>query len=80
MIIDNEIHPEKNIYYIGSILMDVFRSEPFGINSSINLYERVQNHLPYDLSFQMFLLTLDWLFILNLVEVTEDGDIKSVFK
>ena len=41
------------------------------------------NHLKRtsnDISFGYFMLTLDWLYLLNLVELTENGDIKNVIK
>ena len=40
------------------------------------------NHLKRtsnDISFGYFMLTLDWLYLLNLVELTENGDIKKCY-
>lgn len=72
MLIPDNIHPEATVYFNGAIVLRVtqrLRTQPvFG------LYHTV--HGERAMSFPMFVLCLDWLFLLNLVRLNAQGDVE----
>ena len=78
MIIGQDIHPERNLYYWGSTILEMLgsRDEWVGGINSFSLYEELKN--THDISSEIFLLALDWLFILGAIE-GKRGIIKRCF-
>lgn len=76
MIIDKNINPERDLYYLGGILIDVLSKNKENIDY-IDLYRQFckEQHITINL----FSLTLDWLFILGLVDNGKEGRIKRCF-
>ena len=75
MIIDSNQHPEKNIYFTGGRLLKQLcakRSKETDINILFNEYNKKNST---SISFDYFLLTLNWLFILNTIKTNEKGNI-----
>ena len=71
MLLPDNIRPELSIYYIGSLILSVLkynRSLPL-----IDLFQKVKEK--GSVSFQSFVLGLDWLNLINAAEVTEQGDV-----
>lgn len=72
MLIPDNIHPEETVYYNGSVVLRVIgqlRTQPV-----LSLYQAVQSERP--MSPAMFALCLDWLFLLNLVSLSAEGDVE----
>jgi len=65
MIIDKDINPKKNIYYLGAILIDIISKQD--CIGSFDLFEQMR--LIENISYSMFCLCLDWLFLLNIIEI-----------
>ena len=71
MLLPDNIKPELSIYYIGSQILSVLkdnRSLPL-----INLFQKLKERS--SVSFQSFVLGLDWLYLINAAEVNEQGDV-----
>jgi hypothetical protein len=77
MIIDKNINPERDLYYLGGILIDI-------------LHEKVNNDIDYldlygllnkknQITINLYSLTLDWLFILGVITNGKNGKIQKCF-
>ena len=65
MLVPDNIRPEDSIYYNGAKVLEVMQAEkhlPIG-----ELYVRLREHL--DISFATLMLSLDWLFLIDCVEI-----------
>lgn len=66
MIITNDINPEKDIYYLGALVLEVLKEsnskqvDYFDTFQALNRKEKV--------SINLFSLILDWLFLLGAVK------------
>lgn len=76
MINNKDIHPERNIYYLGAILLDVIKASKVQQMDFFSLFEKFREK--EKLSIDMFTLTLDWLFLLGLLK-NNNGQIKKCF-
>jgi len=77
MIIDQNIHPERDLYYLGSRLIKHLLSSEESILDYLELYTSFRQE--NDISLSLFSLTLDWLFLLGLVKKFEKGGIVKCF-
>lgn len=74
MIILNERNPSNSLYYLGGkILLHMFEFQD-GV-SALDLYDEIKADLK--ISFYTMALTLDWLFMINAVEIS-NGRLKNV--
>lgn len=77
MIVDKNINPERDLYYLGGILIDVLASKNSVDIDYIDLYQLLKQK--QEISINLYSLTLDWLFILGVVSKGENGKIKKCF-
>lgn len=77
MIVDKNINPERDLYYLGGILIDVLASKNSVDIDYIDLYQLLNQK--QEISINLYSLTLDWLFILGVVRKGENGKIKKCF-
>ena len=71
MLLPDNIRPELSIYYIGSLILSVLKDNHS--LSLINLFQKLK--AKSSVSFQSFVLGLDWLYLINAAEVNEQGDV-----
>ena len=71
MLLPDNIKPELSIYYIGSQILAILKDNRS--LSLINLFQKLRERS--SVSFQSFLLGLDWLYLINAAEVNEQGDV-----
>lgn len=64
---------------MGPPLISILTNSPLEKFDVLYLYESFKKRTSNDISFGYFMLTLDWLYLLNLVELTENGDIKKCY-
>ena len=75
MLVPDNIHPEQTVYYNGARILKVMqREQTIGL---LDLFERVR--IEQDISLPVFLLCLDWLFLLNLVVLNTSGMVERCF-
>ncbi len=67
MLLPDNIHPEDCIYYNGSIVLEIVQQSKR--ISLADLFAKVREKK--NLSYSVFLLCLDWLFLINAVLVNE---------
>jgi uncharacterized protein YbcI len=71
MLLPDNIHPENSIYYNGAFVLEVLQKQT-GQNI-LDLYQNVK--LKKNMSFSIFVLCLDWLYLLNIVELNKEGEV-----
>ena len=64
MLLPENMQPEVSIYYNGAMVL----------NTVIDIYQVVKEK--YEMSFPIFLLSLDWLYLIDVAVMDEKGDIK----
>ncbi|WP_404680882.1 ABC-three component system middle component 6 [Raoultella terrigena] len=65
--------PKANPIYIGGLILRIFRDNDSRIIDITNLFDMVNNTL--ELSFDLFLYSLDWLFIIGTVQLDGNGGV-----
>lgn len=69
MLLPDNIHPELSIYYNGSIVLAELKKEQN--QKVLELYKAVKD--VNNMSFSTFILSLDWLYLIDVAKVKEDG-------
>ncbi|MGK5077319.1 ABC-three component system middle component 6 [Janthinobacterium sp. HLX7-2] len=75
MLLPENIHPLASLYYIGSHIIQALR----GIHRPDMLELFAETRLYYNVSMPIFVLSLDWLFLADLVKLDDDGKIVPCF-
>ena len=69
MLLPDNIHPEHTVYYNGAF---VFQALQKNANCTLlELYLQTKNQ--HEISMPLFVLCLDWLYLLNLVSISKEG-------
>jgi hypothetical protein len=70
MLLPDNIQPEFTLYYIGGLILKYLKK-----NNTIPLVDLFQmlKEKNSTISFSSYLLSLDWLFLLNIAEVKDNG-------
>lgn len=71
MLLPDNIHPELSIYYNGYIVLKELKKE--NKQKLVDLYQKVKKN--NNMSFQIFVLSLDWLYLLNVVKIDRNGEV-----
>ncbi|WP_238327885.1 ABC-three component system middle component 6 [Paenibacillus gorillae] len=69
MLLPDNIHPTLSIYYNGSVVLKELKLT--AKQQVFELYQEVKDK--NDMSFSTFLLSLDWLYLIDVATVNEDG-------
>jgi len=69
MLIPDNIHPENTIYYNGAFVIQALQKKD-GQNL-LDLYQNVKQER--NMSFPIFILCLDWLYLLNVAIINTNG-------
>lgn len=68
MLLPDNIHPENTIYYQGAFVLKILQQSP-----RIDLLELyTQAKAQHEISIPVFLLCLDWLFLLDLITLDNE--------
>jgi hypothetical protein len=76
MIVGKDVHPERKIYYWGAVVIDCIRQYENVDITYFSLYEELKT--TNDISINIYSLTLDWLFLLGVID-GDNGIIKKCF-
>ena len=68
MLLPDNINPENSIYYNGAIVLHTLQNE--GRMNLLDLYSKVSENKR--MSFSVFILCLDWLYIINVAQIVEE--------
>jgi hypothetical protein len=72
MLIPDSVHPEQTIYFNGAFVLKTIQKHR--ILDMLDLY--MQTKVEREMSLPVFILCLDWLFLLNLVTLNGYGKVK----
>ncbi|WP_363323755.1 ABC-three component system middle component 6 [Zoogloea sp.] len=72
MLLPDNVHPENTVYYNGAFVLGVARARP-GLDW-LDLYAEVRDSR--NMSVAVFVLCLDWLFLLELVVLDNYGRVQ----
>jgi len=72
MLIPDNIHPEATVYYNGAVVLQAIQETR--VQPVLDLY--IISKANRAMSLPMFVLCLDWLFLLNLIRLTPQGEIE----
>jgi hypothetical protein len=72
MLVPDNIHPEQTIYFNGAFVLKTIQEHR--VMDMLDLY--IQTTTEREMSMPVFLLCLDWLFLLNLIELSEQGKVE----
>ncbi|MDB4940452.1 MAG: hypothetical protein JWO40_877 [Candidatus Doudnabacteria bacterium] len=75
MLLPDNIHPENTIYFNGAFVLKELQRQPD--QGLLDLYENVKRQR--NLSFPIFILCLDWLYLLGVAETNNQDKIKLCF-
>lgn len=79
IIIRNDVKPDSTIYYQGAVFLDILKKNK---DSTINLdylISSVNKTFP-SLSINQIFYTLDWLYLLDAIILSKEGEIEIAFK
>jgi hypothetical protein len=68
MLLPDNIKPENSIYYTGAQVLDILQKK--GNQELSSLFRSVNSQL--GMSYKVFMLSLDWLYLLNAVEIKSE--------
>lgn len=77
MIVDQNIHPERDLYYLGSVMIKLLLHSRDSTFDYLELYSMFRQE--NDVSITVFSLTLDWLFLLGAIKKDKQGGIEKCF-
>ena len=72
MLLPDNIHPEQTVYFNAAMVLKILQQEkniPF-----LELYLSTRSER--EMSMPVFILCLDWLFLLNLIILNEQGGVE----
>lgn len=73
MLLPDNIHPELSIYYNASIILSELEKQ--NEQKLLELYLKVK--MLNNMSFSIFVLCLDWLYLIQLAEISEEEVIRK---
>lgn len=72
MLLPDNMQPELCIYYNGALTLKELKET--GKQSIVVLYQKINEKS--GMSFSTFILCLDWLYLINVAQVNEKGEIE----
>lgn len=72
MLLPDNIHPENSIYYNGAFVIDSIKKDRS--YKLLDLYQEVKLKKP--MSFSVFILCIDWLYLLDVAKFNPKGEIE----
>lgn len=72
MLLPDNIHPELCVYYNGSLVIEQLKKEDNQL--IIDLFQKIRSIRK--MSFPVFVLCLDWLYMIDVAKIDERGFVK----
>lgn len=77
MIVSKDTNPEKDLYYLGALVLEILAatdtSEVDPVDVFVNLNSKIQ------ITSNLYVLSLDWLYLLGAIEISKEGNIQKCF-
>ncbi|MGJ1322523.1 ABC-three component system middle component 6 [Sphingobacterium faecium] len=77
MIVNKNINPERDLYYLGGKLIEILDNSNNAKFDYFELYSNLNKN--HDISINLFTLVLDWLFILGAIKKDKKGLLEKCF-
>ncbi|MEQ3693612.1 MAG: ABC-three component system middle component 6 [Thalassolituus sp.] len=77
MIASRDSNPQKDHYFLGALVLEILLEDENEDIEFLTVYEKIKNK--ENISTNLLLLTLDWLYIIGAIETTSNGWIKKCF-
>ena len=74
MILNQDIKPEKQAYYLGSKILFVLKDEPSEQVQLLNVFEQINQK--EKVSYHAFSMAMNWLYLIGAIELNERTLIK----
>jgi hypothetical protein len=71
MLIPDNVHPDETIYYNGSIVLKVLQQ--YKAIDFLELYVKASQERKFSMS--VFILCLDWLYLIDLIAIGDNGKV-----
>lgn len=78
MILPVDIKPEYSLYCIGGELLKMMKRQDKSDFDLLHLFDDFNTNNP-DCSFNLYLLALDWLYLLDLIKLNDKGHLHKCF-
>ena len=72
MLLPDNIHPKNCIYYNGAFVIESLKKEK--VYKILDLFQDVK--AKRDMSFSVFMLCLDWLYLIEVAKLNSKGEIE----
>ena len=76
MIVSKDINPVRDVYYLGARIIEILSSNP-NMTDFLDIYKNLNT--TKKVSMNLYSLTLDWLYIIGVIENSTAGTIKKCF-
>jgi len=76
MIVSKDVSPERDVYYLGARIIDIISVESEVIDF-FDIYKKI--NASDDVSMNLYALTLDWLYIVGVIDNSGNGNLKKCF-
>lgn len=73
MLMPDNIHPEMSIYYNGYVILSKLNEK--GAYGMVELYHELKEEC--GMSFSIYVLSVDWLFLIHAANIDENGVISK---
>lgn len=70
MIIDRDSNPQDTVYYISACILEIITLKKHNVG---DLYEILKGRYNDSLDYALYLLSLDFLFLINKITISEEG-------
>lgn len=72
MLLPDNIHPDNTIYYNGAFVLQSLQKK--NVQTLLELYQNVRQNI--NLSFSIYVLCLDWLYLIDVAKIDNNGEVK----
>lgn len=70
MIIDKDSSPKDTIYYTSACILEIIAYKEYNVD---DLYETLKGRYNDSLEYTIYLLSLDFLFLINKITISKEG-------
>lgn len=77
MIVSKDTNPEKDLYYLGARILEVLASTDIKEVDYVDLLRSLRSKM--QITNNLYALSLDWLFLLGAIELSNEGNIRKCF-
>ena len=72
MLLPDNVKPEYTLFYVGYLILKELRN--LNSISLFNLYQKIKS--TNDISFYLYSLSLDWLYLIDAAKINDAGDVQ----